>query len=49
MRPTVYDILRDFHIRKNVEMGMSQNDWIQFINDLEYHLKRRDDEVKQNE
>jgi len=38
-RETVYDILRTFHITKNVEMGMTQTEWIEFIDELEWLQK----------
>ena len=39
---TVYDILRTFALRKNVEMGMTQVEWVEFINELEYLMKGRE-------
>lgn len=35
MKETVYDILRTFHLRKNVESGMTQEEWIDLIDALE--------------
>jgi hypothetical protein len=34
MSETVYEVLRSFHLHKNAE-NMTQEDWVQFINELE--------------
>ncbi len=31
----VFDILRTFHIRKNVEEGMTQAEWIELLDTIE--------------
>lgn len=36
---TVFDILRTFNITKNVEEGMTQTEWIKFIDELEWCLQ----------
>ena len=35
MSESIYDVLRTFHIRKNVEMGMTQKEWIDLLDALE--------------
>ena len=32
---TVYDVLRSFHWNKNVEDGFTENDWADFVNELQ--------------
>lgn len=36
----IFDILRDFHLAKNVEEGFTQEDWVNFVDNMEYWAKR---------
>jgi hypothetical protein len=38
MNESVYDILRTFAIVKNVEAGMTQEEWVEFVTELERML-----------
>jgi len=35
MSETVYDVLRTFHLVKNVQSGMTQEEWIDLVDVLE--------------
>ena len=40
MSESVYDVLRTFHLVKNVQEGMTQEDWVALVNHLEAAFKR---------
>jgi len=36
----VFDILRDFDLLGNVDNGFTQDDWLMFVDNIEYWAKR---------